>query len=228
MEKELIKDIIQWDSENWSQPLLFWGERLSSENKALKCLELGCREGGLSLWLALKGYSVVSSDLEKTEMVAKPLHQKYNLQDKIIYQDINATSIPYENYFDIIIFKSILGGIGRNNNLKMQQEVILQIHKALKPGGKFLFAENTRATILHRFFRKTFTKWGSTWRYITISEMKEFLTVFSSIETKTTGFAGVFGRTENQKRFLGKIDRYFFNYIFPSTWKYIYYGVAKK
>ena len=58
--------------------------------------------------------------------------------------------------------------------------------------------------------------------------MKEFLTVFSSMEAKTTGFAGVFGRTENQKRFLGKIDRYFFNYIFPSTWKYIYYGVAKK
>ena len=155
MEKELIKDIIQWDSENWSQPLLFWGERLSNENKALKCLELGCREGGLSLWLALKGYSVISSDLEKTEMVAKPLHQKYNLQDRIIYQNINATSIPYENYFDVIIFKSILGGIGRNNNLKMQQEVILQIHKALKPGGKFLFAENISATILHRFFRKT-------------------------------------------------------------------------
>ena len=34
----------------------------------------------------------------------------------IIYQDIDATNIPYENYFDIIVFKSIIGGIGRNNN----------------------------------------------------------------------------------------------------------------
>lgn len=228
MEKELLRDILQWDSENWSQPLRFWGEELREEKKALKCLELGCREGGLSLWLALKGYAVVSSDLNKTEELARPLHQKYNVKEKINYQDINATSIPYENYFDIIIFKSILGGIGRNNNREIQRDVILQIHKALKPGGKLFFAENMCASLLHQFFREKFTQWGASWRYISIDDMNEFLSVFANFEAKATGFAGVFGRTENQKVFLGKADRYFFNYIFPKKWKYIYYGIASK
>ncbi len=228
MEKELLRDIIQWDSENWSQPLRYWGEELSGEKKTLKCLELGCREGGLSLWLALKGYTVISSDLDKTEELAKPLHQKYNVKEKINYKNINATSIPYENYFDIIIFKSILGGIGRNNNREIQRDVILQIHKALKPGGKLFFAENMRATLLHQFFREKFTKWGASWRYISIDDMNEFLSVFSNFDAKATGFAGVFGRTESQKIFLGKADRYFFNYIFPKKWKYIYYGIATK
>ncbi len=228
MEKELLKDIIQWDSENWSQPLKYWEKILSGKREKLNCLELGSREGGLSLWLALKGYLVISSDLEKAEETAKPLHQKYNLSRKIFYEDIDATSIPYENHFDIIIFKSILGGIGRFNNIEKQKEVIAQIYKALKPGGKFLFAENTRATILHHFFRKRFTNWGSSWRYVSINEMKEFLSVFKSMKMKTTGFAGVFGRTEFQKRFLGKMDKYFFNYIIPSSWKYIFYGFAEK
>jgi SAM-dependent methyltransferase len=228
VEKNLLADILQWDSGNWFKPLKYWEEKLSGEKRELKCLELGCREGGLSLWLALKGHEVLSSDLENTEEVAKPLHRKYNLSDKIVYKDIDATSIPFENYFDIVVFKSILGGIGRNDNKGIQHLVIQQIYKSLKPGGKLLFAENTRASLLHRFFRKRFTNWGNSWRYVSQSEMKEFLSDFSKVEMKSTGFCGVFGRSESQKKLLSIADRCLFNYIFPSSWKYIVYGITTK
>ena len=147
---------------------------------------------------------------------------------RIIYENIDATKIPYENYFDVIIFKSILGGIGRNDNKEIQQNVIREIYKALKPGGKLLFAENLCATRLHSLFRNKFTNWGSSWRYLSLKEMNEFLSDFLSFAIETTGFLGVFGRSENQKRFLGKTDRALFNAITPSSWKYITYGVATK
>lgn len=76
------------------------------------------------------------------------------MENLITYQDIDATQIPYENEFDIIVFKSIIGGIGRNDNKEIQQLVFNQIYKALKPGGQLLFAENLSASPLHRFFSK--------------------------------------------------------------------------
>ena len=228
MNNIFLRDILQWDYVNWSLPLHFWDKILSEKEKELKCLELGSREGGLSLWLALKGHAVIASDLIDAETSAKPLHKKYNIDKKIVYQDIDATSIPYENYFDIIIFKSILGGIGRNDDKEKQRLVLNQIHKALKAGGKLLFAENIRATLLHSFFRRYFTRWGKEWRYVSVKELKEFLSDFSKVEIKTTGFTGVFGRTENQKNLLGKADKHFFNKIIPSSWNYIAFGIATK
>lgn len=228
MDKKPVKEILQWDTVNWSKALEFWERNISPEEKNLKCLELGCREGGLSLWLALKGYSVVASDLHDAGTTASPLHRKYHVEDRITYLDINALSIPYENYFDIVVFKSILGGIGRNGNKENQSEVIRQIHKALKPGGKLFFAENTRATKIHEFARKKFTGWGQSWRYVSVQEMGEFLRPFSGYSMNSAGFTGTFGRTENQKAILGYIDRYFFNWMMPRSWKYIVYGVAKK
>jgi len=226
--KDLKREILQWDTINWSLPLDFWERNLPEAKGKLICLELGCREGGLSLWLALKGHIVIASDLQDTQTTASPLHRKYQLESQITYRDVNALSIPYENYFDIIIFKSILGGIGRNNNLENQRLVIDQIYKALKPGGRLLFAENGRATMLHEFFRKNFTKWGQSWRYVSVREMEDFLSPFSKVTIKTTGFTGVFGRTEKQKILLGKSDKYFFDKIIPASWKYIIYGVAVK
>ncbi len=226
MEKELLNDILQWDVAGWTPALEFWEQKIPKDKGKLKCLELGCREGGLSLWLALKGHEVNASDLDDTSSVAQPLHLKYKLQN-VSYHNIDATSIPFENYFDVIIFKSILGGIGRMG-IEKQEETIRQIYKALKPGGILLFAENLRATLLHEFFRKNFTRWGKEWRYISLDEMKKFLSIFNASEIKTTGFTSVFGRNENQKSFLNKIDRSVFNKIVPASWKYISYGIARK
>lgn len=227
MTKELRKDIIQWDVESWSKALNYWDKNIDW-SKIQNGLELGGREGGLSLWLTLKGKEVICSDLKDVKKTAEQLHLKYNVSSLIKYQDIDAANIPYENHFDIIVFKSIIGGIGSNNNKEIQQKVFKEIYKALKPGGILLFAENLTASPFHRLLRKRYVNWGSSWRYISIKETKEFLSSFSNYSIHTTGILGTFGRNENQKKMLSTFDELILNNVFPDSWKYITYGIAEK
>lgn len=127
-----------------------------------------------------------------------------------------------------MVFKSIIGGVGSNDNYKIQQKVFNQIYKALKPGGKLLFAENLIASPLHQRLRKKFVNWGSTWRYVSINEIKECLKDFSTFDLKTTGILGTLGRNESQRNFLSTIDAVLLNKICADTWKYIAYGIATK
>ena len=176
----------------------------------------------------MKGIKTVCSDLHGVKDSASPLHKRYDVDSLITYQDIDATNIPYENHFDVIVFKSIIGGIGRNNNMEMQQKTFKEIHKALKPGGKLLFAENLAASPIHQAMRKRFVRWGNSWRYVTIKEMKMFLKDFPCVSIRTTGFLSVFGRNEGQRNMLSAIDRSILNHISPDHWKYIVYGIAEK
>ncbi len=227
MDKEITKDIIQWDTTSWSKALNFWEKKV--DWKTIKTgLELGGREGGLALWLALKGIETVCSDLQDTEATAKKLHVRHKVTKLITYQDIDATAIPYEDHFDVIVFKSIIGGIGRNSNIEMQRKAFEQMHKALKPGGKLLFAENLIASPLHQNLRSKFVTWGESWRYVSIDEMHDFLKIFSSHQIQSTGFLGALGRSEGQRQALAKADNLLFNKVVPKNWNYISYGIAVK
>ena len=222
-----LKDIIEWDIVNWSKAIPYWEEHGNLDGKKLKCLELGGRKGGLSLWLALKGHGVVCSDLNSPEADAKPKHQKYNLTNNISYQSISATDIPFKNELDVITFKSILGGICRNGNDELKKEIVDEIHNSLKPGGKFIFAENLKSSFLHQFFRKKFTNWGAQWNYLDYSEIKPLMSNFKKVNYTSVGFWGAFGRNEMQRKFLGRIDNWF-EKIIPNKMHYIIIGVAEK
>ena len=227
MDKKFLNDILEWDVTSWAQALQYW-ELAVPWNRIEHCLELGGRNGGVSLWLALKGKSVICSDLMNVEDQAEKLHQQYNLEKPITYQDIDASNIPFKNTFDIIVFKSIIGGIGRNNDLDKQKQVFNEIRKALKPGGILLFAENLSASRFHQHLRKKYTNWGQSWRYPSLYEMNDFLKDFSQVTIKTTGIMGTLGRNERQRKILAKIDQLILNKLCPKHWKYIAYGVAQK
>jgi len=203
---EDVRHFVEWDVINWGKAIRFWEDKINF-NSGDKCLELGCNNGGLSLWLGLKGMQVVCSDLENPQVNAGPLHSKHKSLT-ISYEAINALDIPYENEFDFIVFKSVLGGASRGGNQKNKQLVMDQIYKALKPGGKLLFAENLTGSLLHQFFRKQFVKWGNDWNYLHIPELKDLLKNFSSSSYKTAGFFGAIGRNERQRQLLGKVDRF--------------------
>lgn len=224
---KFIKDILGWDILSWQAALTFWEKSVPWKDVKL-ALELGANKGGLSLWLARKNIQVVCSDINSPQEIAQALHLKYKVEKNISYEKINALSIPYQNYFDLIVFKSILGGIGRNNQFEHQKQCIRQIHQALKPGGLFLFAENLTASTLHRFARKNFVSWGKDWRYVSLKEIPELMQNFSDYEIKTTGFLAAFGRSEKQRMLLAKIDNLAFNKIIPCSWQYIVYGIAIK
>lgn len=227
MEQQLLDDIIQWDVKAWSRALHFWENKVEW-NAIHNALELGAREGGLSLWLAMKGKEVTCSDFKDTLITASPLHQKYSTQQKITYTDIDASNIPFENHFDLVVFKSIIGGIGHGGNYEKQKKVFHEIYKALKPGGKLLFAENLTGSSLHRHLRKKYVKWASDWRYISLRETSELMKEFKNVTLKTSGILGTMGRNEKQRNLLTTIDHILLNTICPRTWKYFCYGIAEK
>ncbi len=222
------KDYIEWDVKNWSKALKYWQSMIDSDLKGKKCLELGGRRGGLSLWLAEKGAEVLCSDIENPLNEAKEFHDKYSFSGSISYQAIDATEIPYENEFDIIAFKSIIGGIARNKKDHMKTKVLKEIQKALKPGGKLLFAENLESSNLHQFLRKKFIRWGNEWNYFKFAELNSLFSCFDSFNYKTQGFLGAFGRKEWQRSMLAFFDELIFNRIISKKNRYIVFGVAGK
>jgi SAM-dependent methyltransferase len=191
-------------------------------------LELGSRNGGLSLWMAFQGARVICSDVERPPEAAARLHQSRGVSRLIQYEAIDATRIPYTSRFDVVLFKSMLGAIGRLGNKQLQSEAIREMHRSLKPGGELFFAENLVGSPAHQFFRRKFVKWGTTWRYVTVAEMQEFLSPFSSVQYRTVGFVGAFGRSELQRNALAVLDRTILTQIIPETWRYIVVGVARK
>ncbi len=144
------------------------------------------------------------------------------------YADIDARTISYKNRFDIIAFKSVLGGIVRNEPATLSREIMLKLYDALKPGGALLFAENLRSTPLHNFARSHFIGRAASWHYFALREIESMLSCFRSFEITTFGFLGCFGRSEAQRRFLGKLDSALLDKVVPKRWHYVAAAIAYK
>ena len=223
-----ISDIIEWDVVNWSRALDFWEKNTQLDLTTASGIELGSRHGGLSLWLALKGAHVKCTDLDGPTELAVEKHKRYAVAHLIDYEAMDATNIPFSEKFDLIIFKSMLGQVGWENHAEKQNQAIKSIFSALKPGGELFFVENLIGSPLHQFFRRTFIPWGTRWRYVTRNEMLLYFAPFSEVKYEMSGFLGAFGRNEQQRSILGKIDNQFANSLVPEEWKYIMIGIAKK
>jgi SAM-dependent methyltransferase len=219
------KDIINWDVINWSKALDYWEKNIFLENRKYECLELGAGLGGLSLWLALNRNNVICSDINGPTQATRQIHAKYSCSTNIKYAAIDATNIPYQNHFDLITFKSILGEMQSDKHDCYKETAMNEIYKALKPGGMLLFAENLHGSFLHRAWRGKFgTK---DWNYLRINEMPNILSKYKSVQYTSVGFLGCFGRSENQRNVLGMIDS-LFDPILPDRYKYIVVGTAVK
>ena len=86
--RELFRDILEWDIQSWKQAVLFW-DRFTADIAGARVLDIGARNGGLSLYFALKGAHVICSDLKGPNPQAAELHRKYNLSNRITYADID-------------------------------------------------------------------------------------------------------------------------------------------
>lgn len=188
-----LKDIIGWDVVNWSYALKYWEQNTTLELSDCFGLEVGSDYGGLSTWLALKGSRVIYSDRWNPTRGKGPfLHKKYGIFQLIEYKKVDVTNIQYNSFFDVIMFKSVLGGIVYNSGKEqlekasndvfreeLQRKAIKEIYKALKPGGEFFFAENLVGSQIHMFLRNKFRKSTLGWRYLTIEEIEDFSSIFS-------------------------------------------------
>lgn len=202
------KSVIGWDLVTWKCALAFWEEHLPKDLSGTRSLEVGCGRGGLSLWLAKKNSQVVCSDLSDPQPKAHSLHDFWGVSERIRYEAIDALSIPYEDEFDLVVFKSVLGGLGAEDHIDRIQQSLQQMHKALKPGGRLMFAENLN-TPFHHFLRTAFVRWGRRWNYLGRDELLASLPSFSKIEYGSTGFSGYWGRLSGKGICWAKLTSFF-------------------
>jgi len=70
-------NFIDWDVPNWVRALMYLDSKKSVSFKDKKVLEIGARDGYLSLWAAIKGAHVICSDIngpsEVANKAARPL-----------------------------------------------------------------------------------------------------------------------------------------------------------
>ena len=234
MQKKIKKDVIGWDITNWSQSLDLFDKSLNYKN-IKNVLELGASEqsGGFSLFFANKNFKVTCSGLNKPNDKLISLHQKYACHSLINYESIDATNISVKEKFDVVCFKSMLGGICRGENKKKADIVFKQIDKVLKPNGHLVFAENLCSTWFHMFLRNSFGdtigKKSGNWYFFSLDELIILIKKhYDIVGYSTTGFLACFGRSEWQKNILGFLDKFIFNHIIPKKWNYIFFGVFKK
>ncbi len=224
MTQELTKDIImEWDVVNWSRALPFWQAKTKLDLSKSKCLEIGARNGGLSLWLSQICKSVIYSDIDLPTEKCKELHAHYNPKN-IEYKVVNAT-LPIElPTQDLIVTKSILGV----QEGDVSKTIIANIYNNLRDGGEYWFVENLEGSWLHQILRKKFVPWGNRWTYLKVEEIQSTFAQFKEVDYQTLGFLGALGRSNRQRNILGTLDKLFLDKFFPQNMHYVIVGVARK
>jgi SAM-dependent methyltransferase len=223
------EDVLNWDVRTWSAAVAHWHDALGDPGRSLDCIEVGAGPGGPSLWLAAQGHRVICSNRDYTEELATPLHSRHPEASTITYRDVDITEMPWEAAFDVVIFKSVIGGIHPTGRAA-QEAAVAQIHKILKPGGLLLFAENQKGTVAHQWARDAAYRRrpGPPWKYVSLADTRELLAGFRDVRLETTGFLALFGNTEGRRAGLAAMDERVFNRITPRASRYVVYGSAIK
>ena len=229
MQGDLLRDVLGWDVITWSPTIDYWQRAATIDFAHSRALEVGAGDsGGLSLWLALQGCDVLCTTPGGVSDRVRAVHQRYGVAERIRYQSLDVLELPEHEAFDVIAFKSVLGGIGTGGSFERQRQALMRLHDALKQGGNLLFAENLAGTRAHSAFRSRFGAGKDRWRYPTIPEMDMLLQPFDSVRYTTAGFLGTWGATEAQRRMMGAVDAFLCRWVVPSSWQYVIAGVAIK
>lgn len=219
-----LEAIFEWDVATWSQSLALWERHLPASLEGSHALELGARNGGLSLYLAESGATVVCSDLTDPQERAQPRHERWGVAGRIDYRVADATDLPFdEDSFELVAFKSVLGAL---STAERQSRAIAEIRRVLRPGGWLLWAENLPASRLHRLLRRRFAPWASYWRYPSLAEWQAWTAGFSECHLATAGITAALGRSERQRRLLARVDAKL-EAVSPRGWRYAVFGVAR-
>lgn len=221
-------EIIEWDVRNWTYALSYWEREVTEPFDGRRALEVGARNGGLSLYLALKGCEVLCSDCDAPTNEARRKMLRHGVASRVSYEKIDVHAIPYaDDTFDIVAFKSILGDIRVHQRGNGQKGAMDEMYRVLKPGGLLLFAENLAGSWLHRLFRRHCVEWRFRWQYVPLENVPELTSAFRTVRYATYGFVSCFGRSEWQRSRLALADR-LLDPILRQRGKYILFGYARK
>jgi len=224
---DLLVDVLGWDVVTWSRALAWWQQHTTVDLTRSRALEIGAGEsGGLSLWLALQGCDVLCTTPGNVSERVRARHRRYGVGHRIRYASLDALDLTDEQAFDVIAFKSVLGGIGTGGKVERQHQTMTRLHGALACGGNLLFAENLAGTRAHAALRSRFGAGKDLWQYPTLREMDRLLAPFSVVHATTAGFAGAWGMNDTQRRLSGAVDAFLCRWLVPASWQYVMLGVA--
>ena len=211
------------DSRTWSKAIPVWKECIEKNNYK-KGLEIGNAFGGGSLFLAKHGISMVCSNIHSPNEKTKQIHKRYNFNDKIEYDVIDAMKISYpDNYFDVVFVKSIFGFF----HISDRKIVIDEIYRVLKPSGSLLFAENMKGGFFHQMARKLFVRWGKKWNYFSQDDLIDLFSRFNNKKIYYSGFLTLFFvRYKMLYRLASLLDYCLF--FIPDSEKYVSHGYMSK
>ena len=94
-------------------------------------LDLGCGDGALTEQLAASGAIVTGVDSSPTMLAAARKRNARNLT----FEQHDATALPYNQQFDAVFSNAALHWIP---GLSGQQAMLAEVHRALRPGGRFV------------------------------------------------------------------------------------------
>ena len=219
-----LNKYISWDIYNWSRAFNFIDSQKSRNFFGKRVLEIGANNGELSFWAADKGANVICSDINGPSIDAIKMADNYHINN-IRFLTLDALNLSYKNTFDYVLFKSVLGGVGRGNHYRNQSLMFSKIHDALKPKGECLFIENMKGAFMHQLLREKYGAAKNKWIYPSLNDFYQFSKQFHKVKYKTFGVIGC--GDFPLKLFRSKIDVGLEN-IIPKQWNYIYAGVYQK
>lgn len=113
-----------------------------------KILDLACGPGRFAIPLAKRGFRVVGLDICDVYLEqARAKAQEQGLQIEFVHGDMCA--IPFENEFDAVI--NLFTSFGYFEREEDHLQVLKEVHKSLKPGGRFLLELMNRDWLIKNF-----------------------------------------------------------------------------
>lgn len=111
-------------------------------------LDLCCGQGRHAIALARRGYRMTGLDLAAYHLrLARQAAREASV--KIRWQQADMRNIPWEGEFDAVI--NMFTSFGYLESDEEDQKVLEAVHKALKPGGRFLIDTINREMLMRRW-----------------------------------------------------------------------------
>lgn len=117
-----------------------------------RILDVGAGYGESSVYLALQGASVTSNDISpRMIQQAMKLAEVNGVQIEGVVAAAESLSVP-ENHFDFVYLGAMI------HHVQDREQIFQQVHKALKPGGKFFSWDPLKYNPLINVYRKMATE----------------------------------------------------------------------
>ena len=173
-DNRLVRLAFGWNYKSWSHA--FKVSNFQLPNRLDRILEIGASRhsmvslifDGLASEIVISYYS--DEQRRGVEQYLASVRQKYHLKSKYVLEQIDATSV--EGSFDIVIMKSVLGGLFRQNNSTISDAtgfIGSLVSRAVKPKGLLISIDNGKSIL-----ERTLSRFGARknqWRFFRKSEL---------------------------------------------------------